>query len=110
MSSTCARVLAAALMTGTIAAALALPGLVGDRPGRPDALTAPPSSLERVVRVPGQAPAVRSGPSGASTDHRSTLLAGVELHGLPGKGAGRAVSRGGRASAPRPTGGSGGGT
>ena len=51
MRATCARVLAAALMTGAIAAAGALPALVRDTVERPHALAAPPSSLQRVVRI-----------------------------------------------------------
>jgi len=52
MRETCARVLAAALMTGAIATALDLPGEFDSarEPGR--GLTAPPSSLQRTVRVP----------------------------------------------------------
>jgi hypothetical protein len=51
MRETCARVLAAALMTGAIAFALAMPAVLGTarENGRP--LTAPPSSLQRSVRV-----------------------------------------------------------
>lgn len=52
MRQTCARVLAAALMTGAIATAMGLPSLFesGGDPGR--GLTAPPSSLQRSVRSP----------------------------------------------------------
>lgn len=52
MRETCARVLAAALMTGAIATALGLPAAFDSarEPGR--GLTAPPSSLQRTVRVP----------------------------------------------------------
>jgi hypothetical protein len=52
MRETCARVLAAALMTGAIATAMGLPTLFesGGDPGR--RLTAPPSSLQRSVSSP----------------------------------------------------------
>jgi hypothetical protein len=52
MRQTCARVLAAALMTGAIATAMGLPSLFesGGDPGH--GLTAPPSSLQRSVRSP----------------------------------------------------------
>jgi hypothetical protein len=52
MRETCARVLAAALMTGAIATAMGLPTVFesGGDPGR--RLTAPPSSLQRSVSTP----------------------------------------------------------
>ena len=49
MRETCARVLAAALMTGAVAAALAMPALFDSARGVGHGLTAPPSSLERLV-------------------------------------------------------------
>jgi hypothetical protein len=52
MRQTCARVLAAALMTGAIAAVLALPALFDSPRDEGRELTAPPSSLQRSVRVP----------------------------------------------------------
>jgi hypothetical protein len=51
MRETCARVLAAALMTGAIAIAMGLPTLF-ESDGNPGRLTAPPSSLQRSVRSP----------------------------------------------------------
>src|SRR5439155_23904773 len=61
MRETCARVLAAALMTGAVAAALATPALF-DGPGdRGLELTAPPSSHRRSVHVPAL-PALRRTP------------------------------------------------
>jgi hypothetical protein len=51
MRETCARVLAAALMTGAIAGVMGMPALF-DGPREADrALTAPPSSLQRSVRI-----------------------------------------------------------
>jgi len=61
MRATCARVLAAALMTGSIAAVVWMSAVAqgpGDA-GRP--VTAPPSSLERTVRLAAQ-PAARQKP------------------------------------------------
>src|SRR6266487_3181312 len=84
MSRTCARVLAAVLMTGGIATALALPALVGDRPDEPRALIAPPSSLERIVRIHTGAASERPNPKNtgthASIGRRSPALAGVVVH------------------------------
>ena len=51
MRETCARVLAAALMTGAIAAVVAMSALFDTPQGGGGALTAPPSSLQRSVRV-----------------------------------------------------------
>ncbi len=52
MSTICARVLAAALLAGAIAAALALPTLYDSAQEGRHALTAPSPSLERSVHVP----------------------------------------------------------
>jgi hypothetical protein len=52
MRETCARVLAAALMTGAVAAALATPALFDAPRDQGLELTAPPSSHWRSVRVP----------------------------------------------------------
>jgi hypothetical protein len=52
MRETCARVLAAALMTGAIAFALGAPALFESSRDEIQALIAPPSSLQRSVRVP----------------------------------------------------------
>jgi hypothetical protein len=51
MRETCARVLAAALMTGAIAAVVAMSALVGAPSQSARPITAPPSSLERSVRI-----------------------------------------------------------
>ena len=55
MRETCARVLAAALMTGAIAATLAMPAIFDSAREAGRSLTAPPSSLQRSVRVPALA-------------------------------------------------------
>ena len=63
MREKCARVLAAALMTGAIGFALAMPALFGTGQDAVRSLTAPPSSLQRSVQVVASAPSrpVRAG-------------------------------------------------
>jgi hypothetical protein len=56
MRETCARVLAAALMTGAIGFALAMPAFFGSTPDADRSLTAPPSSLLRSVDLLASAP------------------------------------------------------
>jgi hypothetical protein len=51
MRETCARVLAAALMTGAIAGTVAMSALFGPPSGADRPITAPPSSLQRSVRA-----------------------------------------------------------
>src|SRR5512133_2861109 len=51
MRETCARVLAAALMTGAVGFAVAMPALFGTTPEASQSLKAPPSSLRRSVPV-----------------------------------------------------------
>jgi len=52
MRETCARVLAAALMTGAIAFAVGMPALFGTAHDLGRSVLAPPSSLQRTVRAP----------------------------------------------------------
>jgi len=52
MRETCARALAAALMTGAIATAVGLPPAFESASAPDRGLTAPPSSLQRTVRIP----------------------------------------------------------
>jgi hypothetical protein len=52
MRETCARALAAALMTGAIATAVGLPSAFESASAPDRGLTAPPSSLQRTVRIP----------------------------------------------------------
>jgi hypothetical protein len=66
MRETCARALAAALMTGAIATALGLPSAFESASAPERGLTAPPSSLQRTVRIPSGT--VRERP------HRAELL------------------------------------
>jgi hypothetical protein len=54
MRETCARVLAAALMTGAVAFVVAMPALFGPEPDASAPVAAPPSSLRRSVHVTAQ--------------------------------------------------------
>src|SRR5258705_238885 len=56
MRETCARVLAAALMTGAIGFALAMPAIFETAHNAGQSLTAPPSFLQRSVHVVASAP------------------------------------------------------
>ena len=56
MRETCARVLAAALMTGAIGFALAMPAIFATAHNAGRSLTAPPSFLQRSVHVVASAP------------------------------------------------------
>src|SRR6266545_7884737 len=69
MRETCARVLAAALMTGAIAAVVAMSALfeTPSRPGRP--IAAPASSLQRSVRLEAQRAPDRTGVRRLETAH-----------------------------------------
>src|SRR5205085_12046246 len=71
MSSVCARVLAAALMAGAIAGALAFPAFVGDNAGGPrHVLSAPPATrgqtlhLASLPAAPQSLHSLRAGRSG----------------------------------------------
>jgi len=97
MRETCARVLAAALMTGAIAFALAMPAVLGTarENGRP--LTAPPSSLQRSVRV--TTPALSSRRNDAAPPARTKELgAAAALAALRS----RLASRGSQSTTLRP--------
>jgi len=72
MRETCARVLAAALMTGAIAAVVAMSALLNTPRDDGYALTAPPSSLQRSVRVP----ALAAPPRPARAERFVTALSG----------------------------------
>jgi hypothetical protein len=70
MRETCARVLAAALMTGAVAFVVAMPALFGPEPDATRPLTAPPSSLRRSVHETAQQAPARQAieqPPGAQT-------------------------------------------
>jgi hypothetical protein len=73
MRETCARVLAAALMTGAIAGTVAMSALFGPPSAADRPLTAPPSSLQRSVR----AEVLREPPV-----HRTSVERPVTAHSL----------------------------
>jgi hypothetical protein len=100
MRETCARVLAAALMTGAIATAMGLPTLFGSDadPGR--RITAPPSSLQRSVRSP--LPEIRERPH-REAEPRSSRTTSRARAAQARAGAIRAASAQTRPS-PRPAG------
>ena len=76
MRETCARALAAALMTGAIAFAVGMPALFGTPGDLGHSLLAPPSSLQRTVR----APSFSSAP-GPSAIERARSTSSVSRHG-----------------------------
>jgi hypothetical protein len=73
MRETCARVLAAALMTGAIAGTVAMSALFGPSSGADRPITAPPSSLQHSVR----AEELREPPA-----HRTSVERPVSAHSL----------------------------
>ena len=75
MRETCARVLAAALMTGAIGFALAMPAIFETTPNAGRSLTAPPSFLQRSVDVVASAPS-RSASGGRLEDRQPTRPGG----------------------------------
>jgi len=81
----CARVLAAALITGGIASALVLPALTSQPGGVPRAVSTPPSSHDRTLYLPAlQAPARSSPQHHAVVAHqRSTELAAAPISPRP---------------------------
>jgi hypothetical protein len=114
MRETCARVLAAALMTGAIGFALAMPAIFATAHNAGRSLTAPPSFLQRSVHV------VASAPSGSARGGRleetlpigpaSLLLSGRSGSSPSGStpASGRYSTRAGRSErapkpAPKPT-------
>jgi hypothetical protein len=72
-----ARVLAAALMTGAIGFALAMPAFFGSSPDVSRSLTAPPSSLQRSVHMLASAP---SRPAGAEPTVRVAVVRSHSAH------------------------------
>src|SRR6476620_10575738 len=80
MRETCARVLAAALMTGAIGFALAMPAVFGTAHNAIRSLTAPPSSLQRSVHVVASALSpVTSVHRAGQRSHTRIFAAGVLL-------------------------------
>jgi hypothetical protein len=114
MRETCARVLAAALMTGAIGFALAMPAIVGTAHNAGRSLTAPPSFLQRSVHVVASAPSrsARGGrleetlPIGPTSLLQSGRSGSTPSGGTPGSD--RYSTRAGRSErspkpAPKPT-------
>src|SRR5262249_61980397 len=81
----CARVLAAALMTGAITAGLTLPSFTSDPGGVSRAVEAPPLSQDRTLQVPAVSAAV-GGPSvpGSLPEHAQPKGVVGTHRGAPG--------------------------
>jgi hypothetical protein len=114
MRETCARVLAAALMTGAIGFALAMPAIFATAHNAGRSLTAPPSFLQRSVHVVASAPS-RSARGGRLEETLPIGPASLLQSGRSGStpsgstpGSGRYSTRAGRSErapkpAPKPT-------
>jgi len=99
MREKCARVLAAALMTGAIGFTLAMPALFATAHDAVRSLTAPPSSLQRSVQLVASAPSrpVRAG----RVEDRRSIVRAVPAAGAPASRRGSSPAREPR-PAPRP--------
>lgn len=95
MRETCARVLAAALMTGAIGFALAMPAILGTAHNAGRSLTAPPSFLQRSVHVVASAPSrsARGGRLEGTQPIRSASFLSADRSGSTGNGSTPASSR-----------------
>jgi len=110
MRETCARVLAAALMTGAIAFAVGMPALFGTAEDFGPSLTAPPSSLRRTVRAPAfsaqaRTPTVERHAATSIDGGRRIVPRAAGIGVLPPQEHRRAVRRpgSGKPAAPKPT-------
>jgi hypothetical protein len=110
MRETCARVLAAALMTGAIAFAVGMPALFGTAEDFGRSLTAPPSSLRRTVRAPAfsaqaRTPTVERHAATSRGGGRRIVLRAAGNAVLSPQGHGRPQRRpgSGKPAAPKPT-------
>src|SRR6476646_8880772 len=83
MRETCARVLAAALMTGAIGFALAMPAIFATAHDAGWSLTAPPSFLQRSVHVVASAPS-RAARGGRLDETQAITPAGLLAAGQSG--------------------------
>ena len=102
MRETCARVLAAALMTGAIAFAIGMPAIVGTAHNAGRSLTAPPSFLQRSVHVVASVPP-RSARGGRLEETQPTRAASL-LEGGSTPASHRHSTKAGRSErAPKPT-------
>jgi hypothetical protein len=101
MRETCARVLAAALMTGAIGFALAMPAIFATAhdAGRP--LTTPPSFLQRSVHVVASAPS-RSARSGRLEETQPIRPASLQAAGRAPAPSSRSTKAGVPQRAPKP--------
>ena len=86
MRETCARVLAAALMTGAIGFALAMPAIFATAHNAGRSLTAPPSFLQRSVHVVASAPS-RSARGGRLEETQAITPASLLQAGRSGSAA-----------------------
>ena len=105
MRETCARVLVAALMTGAIGFALAMPAIFATAHNAGRSLTAPPSFLQRSVHV-ASAPSrsARGGRLEETQPIRPTSILQSGRSGSTTSGSNRHSTRGGRPErAPKPT-------
>src|SRR5207302_3523475 len=98
MRETCARVLAAALMTGAIASVVAMSALLNTPRDDGYALTAPPSSLQRSVRVPALA-----APPRPARAERLAIAPSVRTPVVAASGVVRHKASRGTIPVPRPT-------
>ena len=102
MRETCARVLAAALMTGAIGFALAMPAIFATAHDAGRSLTAPPSFLQRSVHVVASAPS-RSA-RGGRLEETQPIRAASLLEGVSTPASSRRSTKAGRSErAPKPT-------
>ena len=79
MRATCARVLAAALMTGSIAMVVGMAAHLGAPTGAGGPIAAPPSSLQRTVRLAAQPAPSRRTPARLVTTHTTEAQVRPEL-------------------------------
>ena len=95
MREKCARVLVAALMTGAIGFALAMPAIFGTTHNAGRSVTAPPSSLQRSVHVVASAPlrSARGGRLEETQPIRPASLLQAGRSGSPRNGSTPASSR-----------------
>src|SRR6266516_3686374 len=107
MREKCARVLAAALMTGAIGFTLAMPALFATAHDAIRSLTAPPSSLQRSVQLVASASSHPSHPVHAGRlEDRGSIVRAVPVAVAPASGRGSSPTRQPRPApkpAPEPT-------
>jgi hypothetical protein len=102
MRETCARVLAAALMTGAIGFALAMPAIFATAHNAGRSLTAPPSFLQRSVHVVASAPS-RSARGGRLEETQAIRAASFPEGGSTPASSRHSTKAGRSERAPKPT-------